>query len=81
VHAEPEQDPERIRSLLTKQIHSPVQWVRSMQYARQQGVSSGVEIGPGKVLSGLCKRIERDFEGLSTEEPADLAKSLDAVKG
>jgi len=79
VHAATETDPEKIRALLTEQIHSPVQWVKSMQFAVSNGVSKAVEVGPGKVLSGLCKRIDKSLEGLSTEETADLEHALAAT--
>jgi len=79
VHARPESEPELIRSLLVKQIHSPVLWVDCVQYMRGKGVARIVEIGPGKVLSGLCKRIDPELQCFGTEEPSDLASALVAV--
>lgn len=79
VHARPESDPERIRTLLVEQIHSPVQWVASVDYIGAQGTGAVVEIGPGKVLGGLCKRINSALTCLATEEPADLDKALSAT--
>lgn len=78
VDARTEPDAERIRAVLVEQIHSPVQWVRSVRYIVAQGVSRVVEIGPGKVLGGLCKRIDSAIECLASEDPADLDKSLAA---
>lgn len=78
VHALPETDPERIRALLVRQIHSPVRWVECVRHISGMGVRRAVEIGPGKVLAGLCKRIAPDLECGSSEEPADLDAALAA---
>jgi [acyl-carrier-protein] S-malonyltransferase len=79
VHAQPERDAERIRALLVQQIHSPVQWVASVRFMGQAGVRSVVEIGPGKVLGGLCKRIDAGMECFYSEDPQDLEKALTAT--
>lgn len=79
VHALPEADPERIRSLLVEQIYSPVQWTRCIEYMAGSGVRTMVECGPGKVLSGLNKRINGELESLSLEEPAGLQDALAAL--
>lgn len=79
VHARPESEPEHIRSLLVQQIYSPVLWVDCVRYMRGRGIARIAEIGPGKVLSGLCKRIDPDLQCFSTEEPPDLASALVAV--
>ncbi len=76
VHAQPEANPERIRSLLVEQIYSPVQWTRCVQYMAAQGVHHVVECGPGKVLSGLNKRIDGGLNSYSLEEPAGLRDAL-----
>lgn len=52
-------DPEEIRSLLVKQVVSPVRWEDSQRYLLNQGYAPHWEIGPGRVLRGLLKRIER----------------------
>ncbi len=57
VTAEPVQDSEEIKSLLIKQIYSKVRWRESVLFMINSGVSEFIEIGPGKVLSGLVKRI------------------------
>ncbi len=60
VDAQPHDDPEEIRSLLVKQVVSPVRWQDSMQYLIDQvGVDGCYEIGPGRVLRSLMKRISR----------------------
>ena len=57
VTAEPVQDSEEIKNLLIKQIYSKVRWRESVLFMINSGVSEFIEIGPGKVLSGLVKRI------------------------
>lgn len=76
VSAQPASDPESIRDALTRQLHSPVRWVESMQYVAQQGVGAVVEMGPGKVLTGLVKRIDPALVGISVNDPASLAQAL-----
>lgn len=81
VHALPETSPERIRSLLVEQIYSPVQWTRCVQYMAAQGVRHVVECGPGKVLSGLNKRIDGELNSYSLEEPAGLQDAMAQLAG
>ena len=78
-HAQPESDAAAIRELLVRQIHSPVLWVDSVRYMTSRGIGTAVEIGPGKVLGGLCKRIDAALECLASEEPADMARALEAT--
>lgn len=52
----------QIRTLLAKQLYSPVQWVKTIQYISDLGITSLVECGPGKVLSGLIKRIDSSLQ-------------------
>ena len=59
VDAQPHDDPEQIRDLLIQQVVSPVRWEDSMRYLLGQGFSTFYEIGPGRVLRGLLKRIDR----------------------
>lgn len=68
------QEPEAIRALLYRQLASPVRWVAAMQALVTQGVTTSVECGPGKVLAGLQKRIERSAAHvvLSLDSPAAL---------
>lgn len=56
VTAEPETEAARIRSLLVEQITAPVRWSQTMDYLNGAGVTRTIEVGPGKVLSGLAKR-------------------------
>lgn len=79
VHASVEQDPDVIKSLLVQQIYSPVRWVDCINVLHSEGISFAVECGPGKVLGGLIKRIERKIETYATDSPAlleDLSEKL-----
>ncbi len=62
VDALPHSDPAEIRQILVQQVLNPVMWEDSMRSLMTQGVTQMYEIGPGKVLKGLMKRIERKFE-------------------
>ena len=59
VDGEPHQDPEEIRDLLLQQVCSPVLWEASMRHFLQEGFDTFYEVGPGRVLRGLMKRINR----------------------
>lgn len=59
VDARPHDDPEEIRSLLIRQVVQPVRWEDSMRYLLDQGFSQFYEVGPGRVLRGLLRRIDR----------------------
>jgi [acyl-carrier-protein] S-malonyltransferase len=62
VDARPHDDPEEIRGLMVKQIINPVRWEESMRYLLAQGFDQFYEVGPGRVLRGLLRRIERKVE-------------------
>jgi len=72
VHAKTESDPEKIRALLVEQIYSPVQWTGCVAAMVSSGAQSLVECGPGKVLSGLNRRIDKSLQSYSLEQPDDL---------
>ena len=72
VTAEPSSDPEKIRDLLIKQIERPVRWRESVINMIKQGNKKFIEIGPGKVLSGLIKRIDRNVELIQVNNIDDL---------
>ena len=63
-----------IKELLIKQIESPVKWRESVLYMIENGVKKFIEIGPGKVLSGLIKRIDRSTKLISINDVDDLEK-------
>ncbi len=68
VDARPEPDPEQIRSRLVRQLSQPVLWVDTIRSMHQQGIETVLECGPGKVLSGLNKRIEAAMNADSLEQ-------------
>jgi [acyl-carrier-protein] S-malonyltransferase len=72
VEAEPNADPGRVKELLVKQVCAPVRWDESVQRMVALGVESFVEIGPGKVLSGLVKRIAKEAGTRNVEDVAAL---------
>jgi [acyl-carrier-protein] S-malonyltransferase len=81
VHAASETDPERIRHLLVEQIYSPVQWTRCVQAMVARDVNVVVECGPGKVLSGLNRRIDKSLTSHALESPEGLQLALDELGG
>ncbi|GIX18034.1 MAG: malonyl CoA-acyl carrier protein transacylase [Rhodothalassiaceae bacterium] len=72
VTASPERDPEALRGLLVEQVTAPVRWRESVARLRQEGVEEAVEIGAGRVLSGLVRRIDRELAVRNVEDPAGL---------
>ena len=72
-----EAEPDRIRAALYEQAFGPVRWVECMQAISARGLTTIVECGPGKVLAGLCRRIDPALTGLALFDPASLAE----VKG
>ena len=62
----------QIKKLLVQQIESPVRWRESIEYMVANGTTTFVEIGPGKVLSGLIKRINKDVKVLNIESVEDI---------
>jgi [acyl-carrier-protein] S-malonyltransferase len=80
VHAGEETAPEKIRALLVEQIYSPVQWTSCIEAMVSKGTARLVECGPGKVLSGLNRRIDRSLTSYNIEEPEELDAALQAVK-
>ena len=78
VHARTEREPQGIRGLLVEQIYSPVLWTGCVQAMAESGCTTIVECGPGKVLSGLGRRIDKSLQCYSIEEPAELLATLEA---
>jgi len=76
VEAEIESDPEKIRENLVKQLFSPVRWTETQAKLGSLGVGQLVEVGPGKVLSGLAKRAMDGVETLATATPTDFKSAL-----
>jgi [acyl-carrier-protein] S-malonyltransferase len=66
-----------IKSLMVEQIYSPVRWVECVQYLASQGVAAACECGPGKVLSGLMRRIDRSVSATALESQATFDKQFE----
>ncbi|MEP1205916.1 MAG: ACP S-malonyltransferase [Rhizobiaceae bacterium] len=81
VLAEPISHPSDIKKRLIEQVTGRVRWAESVQYMHEQGVNQVWEIGSGKVLTGLARRIERDLSGTAIGKPEDVAKALEAPAG
>jgi [acyl-carrier-protein] S-malonyltransferase len=77
VHAQAESDPETIKALMLEQIYSPVKWVDCITQLKNKGATTLIECGPGKVLSGLSKRIDRELSTLATDNVADFFAALE----
>ncbi|MGR5529759.1 ACP S-malonyltransferase [Vibrio alfacsensis] len=67
-----ETDPAKIKDALVRQLHSPVRWTESVQLMSEQGVENLLEFGPGKVLTGLTKRIVKTLSAAAVNDVASL---------
>lgn len=72
-------DEDEIKALLTQQLHNPVRWVETVQALSNNGVDKIVECGPGKVLAGLTKRIDKTIIGLPVFDQTSLEKAVQAL--
>lgn len=72
-------DPEVSRALLVEQVTKMVRWRESVLFMRDQGVDKLVELGTGKVLAGLTKRIDRDIKSVSVSGPHDIDEFFKAL--
>lgn len=77
VDARIETSPEAIRSALVRQLYRPVRWTECVEFIASQGVESLLEIGPGKVLTGLTKRIVATLTAAAVNDPASLSAALE----
>jgi len=75
IEAKVESDPERIRGALYEQAFGPVRWVDCVRAIQARGVGVVLECGPGKVLQGLCKRIDPQLVAGAVYDPASLAEA------
>lgn len=76
VDATAETDASAVKAALVRQMYSPVQWVKVVQQLVAMGAEVGCECGPGKVLTGLNKRIDRKFVGNTLQDPAGFHAAL-----
>jgi [acyl-carrier-protein] S-malonyltransferase len=74
VDASPVERGEEARSSLVRQVTAPVRWLESIEWLINEGVDTFVEVGPGKVLTGLMRQINRDVKCFNVED-ADSLKS------
>lgn len=81
VDASAHDDIEETRAALRRQLYNPVRWSESVHALRSAGAEALVELGPGKVLAGLARRIDRRFPAAAVEDPDTLAKALETVAG
>jgi [acyl-carrier-protein] S-malonyltransferase len=79
--AEPNRDPGRVAELLLRQIDGPVQWVKTIERMAAEGVTHALEIGPGKVLAGLVKRIAKQIKVLNVSDPEGISKIAAFIAG
>jgi len=75
IEVQVETSPDRIRSALYEQAFGPVRWVECVQAIKARSITTVVECGPGKVLAGMCKRIDPELTGIALYDPATLAET------
>jgi len=83
VDASAHERPDEIRELLVRQLSSPVRWSDTLRAVTAGAIAQVIECGPGKVLTGLNRRIERraDLDFLALEDPASIDAALAATRG
>jgi [acyl-carrier-protein] S-malonyltransferase len=79
VYARPIEDGESAREALVRQVTGSVKWSESMQWLVAKDVSTFIEVGPGKVLCGLMRQIDRSKKCLNVEDDASLQKTMQAL--
>ena len=81
VDAATHSDPAEIRDVLRRQLYNPVRWTESVSALKAAGAEYLVELGPGKVLTGLARRIDRQLSACAVEDPSTLERALETCKG
>ena len=71
--------PEELGQLLLEQLSRPVRWVETIQAISGRGVDLVIEAGPGKVLTGLNKRIDKTLQTLPVFDPAGLETAMETI--
>ncbi len=79
--AAPLKDATAIREALVNQLISPVRWSETISKMYAQGVNQAVEMGPGKVLAGIVRRVERDMSVSATDSTDAMQKAIETVSG
>jgi len=81
VHAEILEDVESIKKEMVEQVYSPVQWERDVRKMLELGVTTFIECGPGKVLSGLVRKIDRSAKTYCVYDEATFEEVVKELKG
>lgn len=81
VDAQVHSDPDAIRAALARQAASPVRWVETIQSFAARGAMQVIECGPGRVLTGMSKRIDRSLKGYALDAGADIEATMTAIGG
>ena len=79
VDSESNSDPANVCDRLTRQVSSPVRWLQTVQHLTANGVDTFIEVGAGKVLSGLVRQIDREVRCLNVENKESLRNTLDTL--
>lgn len=79
VDAAPVIEPAAARKALVRQVTGTVRWTDTLEFLRDQGVEAIVEVGAGRVLSGLARRVSRDWKILSVSDAESVAKALETL--
>lgn len=74
-------EPDGMRDALRRQLYNPVRWTDSVGALRGDGIELLLELGPGRVLTGLARRIDRGLGAMPVEDPESLGKALEAASG
>ena len=79
VDAEPSTESESVADRLKRQVSSPVRWLQSVEKMRASGIEKFIEVGPGKVLTGLLRQIDREATGMNVEDAASLRSTVETL--
>lgn len=79
VHGQTESNPDAIKALMLEQIYKPVMWVNCVNGLKSRGAEILIECGPGRVLNGLSKRIDRELTSYATDDLASLENALSSL--
>ncbi len=80
IHATPLTEAHAIREELAEQIVAPVQWIRTIEYLADAGVTTFLEIGPGQALTGMVKRIAKGVTTLNVSSATDIEKAVGTIR-
>lgn len=72
-------DAAKVADALTRQVSSPVRWLQTVEFLASQGVNTYIEVGAGKVLTGLVRQIDREATGLNAENTESLRNTLETL--